>query len=230
MLEKIIESWTSRLDYVRASRGSHMPEIIFKMKNPWNAGILTITNRSASNSECGPICDLKTVTEVSKNGGFYPTTSIRLTKSHNPSSRPISGNNSATSVGQYCQSTGYRDKVLELYVRLFRGAVGPDFIFLDDNAPCHRAVLIDGFLETENIQRMSWPENSPDLNPIEYVWDMLARQIAALSYPPSSVTELKRALQEAWNRFSQQFIHHLIASMVNRCAACLAVRGDDTPY
>ncbi|GFU67432.1 transposable element Tcb2 transposase [Trichonephila clavipes] len=52
------------------------------------------------------------------------------------------------------------------YVRLLRGAVGPDFIFMDDNAPCRRAVLIDDFLETENIQRMSWPANSPDLNPI----------------------------------------------------------------
>ncbi|GFS95807.1 transposable element Tc3 transposase [Trichonephila clavipes] len=47
-----------------------------------------------------------------------------------------------------------RDEVLEPYARLFRGAVDPDFIFMDDNAPCHRAVLIDDFLETENIQRM----------------------------------------------------------------------------
>ncbi|GFW72779.1 putative DD41D transposase [Trichonephila clavipes] len=31
MLEKVIENWTSRLDYIRASRGSHMPEILFKM-------------------------------------------------------------------------------------------------------------------------------------------------------------------------------------------------------
>ncbi|GFW73261.1 putative transposable element [Trichonephila clavipes] len=31
MLEKVIEHWTSRLDYIRVSRGSHMPEIIFKM-------------------------------------------------------------------------------------------------------------------------------------------------------------------------------------------------------
>ncbi|GFW47153.1 hypothetical protein TNCV_56061 [Trichonephila clavipes] len=29
MMEKVIENWTSRLDYIRASRGSHMPEIIF---------------------------------------------------------------------------------------------------------------------------------------------------------------------------------------------------------
>ncbi|GFU85210.1 hypothetical protein TNCV_3537351 [Trichonephila clavipes] len=32
MLEKVIENWTSRLDYIRASRGIHMPEIIFKMR------------------------------------------------------------------------------------------------------------------------------------------------------------------------------------------------------
>ncbi|GFY19332.1 transposable element Tcb2 transposase [Trichonephila clavipes] len=44
----------------------------------------------------------------------------------------------------------YRDEVLEPYVRLFRSAVGPDFIFIDDNAPCHRAVLIDDFLETKD--------------------------------------------------------------------------------
>ncbi|GFY12443.1 transposable element Tcb2 transposase [Trichonephila clavipes] len=49
----------------------------------------------------------------------------------------------------------YRDEVLKTYVRLFRNAVGPDFIFMDDNAPCHRAGLIDDFLETVNIQRMS---------------------------------------------------------------------------
>ncbi|GFW30569.1 transposable element Tc3 transposase [Trichonephila clavipes] len=101
---------------------------------------------------------------------------------------------------------------------------------MDDNAPCPRAVLIDDFLEMENIQRMSWPVSSPDLNPIEHVWDMLGRQIAALSHPPSSVTELKRVFQEAWSRLSQQLIHHLIASMVNRCPACLALRGDHTPY
>ncbi|GFW75015.1 usher syndrome type-1G protein homolog [Trichonephila clavipes] len=34
MLEKVIENWTSRLDYIRASRGSPMPEIIFKIGDP----------------------------------------------------------------------------------------------------------------------------------------------------------------------------------------------------
>ncbi|GFW18950.1 transposable element Tcb2 transposase [Trichonephila clavipes] len=102
----------------------------------------------------------------------------------------------------------YRDEVLEPYVHLFQGVVGTDFIFMDDNAQCHRAVLIDDFLETENIQRMSWPANSPGLNLIEHVWDMLGRQIEALSHPPSSITELKKALQEAWNRLSPHSSSH----------------------
>ncbi|GFW50864.1 transposable element Tc3 transposase [Trichonephila clavipes] len=80
---------------------------IYEMKNRWNAGISTITNRSVSNSECGPVCDFKTVAEVSKNRRCYPTTSIRSTKNHNPSPRPISGNKCVTPEGQSCQSTGF---------------------------------------------------------------------------------------------------------------------------
>ena len=61
----------------------------------------------------------------------------------------------------------YRDKVLEPHVQLFRGAVGPHFIFIDDNARPHRAHLVDDYLEREDIQNMDWPAMSPDMNPIE---------------------------------------------------------------
>ena len=62
----------------------------------------------------------------------------------------------------------YRQEVLEPYVHFFRGAAGPEFIFMDDNERAHRAVMVDEYLESENIQRMAWPANSPDLNPIEH--------------------------------------------------------------
>ncbi|GBM59726.1 hypothetical protein AVEN_40649-1, partial [Araneus ventricosus] len=38
---------------------------------------------------------------------------------------------------------------------------------MDDNARQHRALLVDEFLESEDIRRMDWPARSPDLNPIE---------------------------------------------------------------
>ncbi|GFX89506.1 transposable element Tcb1 transposase [Trichonephila clavipes] len=64
--------------------------------------------------------------------------------------------------------TRYCNEILLPYVRLFRGAMGLQFLFMDDNAPCHRTVAAEQLLESEDIERMDWPARSPDLNPIEH--------------------------------------------------------------
>ncbi|GFT64600.1 transposable element Tc3 transposase [Trichonephila clavipes] len=63
----------------------------------------------------------------------------------------------------------YIDEVLLPHVRLFRGAVGDKFVFMDDNATCHRTLAVQDCLDREGIQRLVWPARSPDLNPIETV-------------------------------------------------------------
>ncbi|GFT15424.1 transposable element Tc1 transposase [Trichonephila clavipes] len=108
-----------------------------------------------------------------------------------------------------------------------RGVLSLQFRFMDDNAPCHRTVAAEQLLESEDIERMDWPARSPDLNPIEHVWDFLGRRLAARTLPPVTIRELRLALQD---ELPQQLIDTLIFSMDRRCETCLAVRGDHIPY
>ncbi|GFW88876.1 transposable element Tcb1 transposase [Trichonephila clavipes] len=67
----------------------------------------------------------------------------------------------------------YRDVILEQHVRLFRDAMGAEFLFRDNDTRPHRANIVDECLQTKHIPRMDWPAYSSDLNPIDLVWDML---------------------------------------------------------
>ncbi|GFX77843.1 transposable element Tcb2 transposase [Trichonephila clavipes] len=111
-----------------------------------------------------------------------------------------------------------------------RGAMGLQFLFMDDNAPCHRTVAAEQLLESEDIERMDWPARSPDLNPIEHVWDFLGRCLAARTLPRVTIREFRLALQDEWEAMAQQLIDTFILSMGRRCETCLAVTGDHIPY
>ncbi|GFY24182.1 transposable element Tcb2 transposase [Trichonephila clavipes] len=76
---------------------------------------------------------------------------------------------------------------------------------------------------------MDWPVLSPNLNPIEHVWDFLGRRLASRTLPPVTIRELRLALQEEWAAMPQQLIDTLILSMGRRCETCLAVRRDHMP-
>ncbi|GFU03235.1 transposable element Tcb1 transposase [Trichonephila clavipes] len=91
--------------------------------------------------------------------------------------------------------------------------MGAEFLFMDDNARPHRANIVDECLQSEDITRMDWPAYSPDLNPIEHVWDMLGRRIAARQPPPTCLPELRRTLLDEWCNTPQDQVDNLILSM-----------------
>ncbi|GFX53476.1 RIMS-binding protein 2 [Trichonephila clavipes] len=92
-----------------------------------------------------------------------------------------------------------------------------EFLFMDDNACPHRANIIEECLQSEDITRMDWPAYSPDLNPIEHVWDILGRRIAARQPPPTCLPKLWRALLDEWCSIPQDQIDNLILIMPRRC-------------
>ncbi|GFW07626.1 transposable element Tcb2 transposase [Trichonephila clavipes] len=120
----------------------------------------------------------------------------------------------------------YIDEVLLPHVRLFRGAVGDKFVFMDDNATCHRTLAVQDCLDSEGIQRLVWPARSLDLNPIENVWDALGRQVAGRNYPPTNKNTLIRALTEEWDKLPQQLLDNVVQSMVRRVKCCITLHVD----
>ncbi|KAI4894556.1 hypothetical protein NFI96_004455 [Prochilodus magdalenae] len=89
---------------------------------------------------------------------------------------------------------GYRDEILRPLVRPYAGAVGPGFLLTQDNARPHVAGVCQQFLQDEGIEAMDWPARSPDLNPIEHIWDIMSRCIHQRHIAPQTVQELADAL------------------------------------
>ncbi|GFS80643.1 hypothetical protein TNCV_3870591 [Trichonephila clavipes] len=71
---------------------------------------------------------------------------------------------------------------------------------------------------------------SPDLNPIENVWDAMGRQVAGRNYPPTNKNTLIRALTEEWDKLPQQLLDNVVQSMVRRVECCITLHGGHIPY
>ncbi|KAL0165774.1 hypothetical protein M9458_037618, partial [Cirrhinus mrigala] len=81
----------------------------------------------------------------------------------------------------------YRDEILRPLVRPYAGAVGPGFLLMQDSARPHVAGVCQQFLQDEGIDAMDWPARSPDLNPIEHIWDIMSRSIHQRHDAPQTV-------------------------------------------
>ena len=97
--------------------------------------------------------------------------------------------------------------------------------------PPHTARDTVNFLRTNNIDFIDdWPANSPDLNPIEHVWDSLDRRLRCHPNPPANVNNLRQVLIQEWNNIPQAEINTLVNSMQRQCTAVANSRGGHTHY
>ncbi|GFW59744.1 transposable element Tcb2 transposase [Trichonephila clavipes] len=81
--------------------------------------------------------------------------------------------------------TRYCNEILLPYVRLLKSAMGLQFLFMDDNAPCHCSVAAEQLLESEDIERMDWPAHDLRIS-IPSTCMGLSRQTLGSSYRTTS--------------------------------------------
>ena len=124
----------------------------------------------------------------------------------------------------------YIDQILRPVLVPFLQAHPVVSTFQQDNACHHTAQLTTAYMQQNNIRLLPWPAVSPDLSPIEQLWDQLGQRVAARRPAPNNRQELIDALQQEWNLIPQQRIQRLIRSMPRRCRACVAVNGGHTGY
>jgi len=124
----------------------------------------------------------------------------------------------------------YIREILQDHVIPFAPYIGENFLFQHDNARPHVAQIVQNYLNEVGIDTMEWPANSPDLNPIENVWDMIYRRFQKLPNPPNNLNGLTEDIVQIWNNLDQNDIRSVMLSMNNRCRAVIQNRGGNTHY
>lgn len=124
----------------------------------------------------------------------------------------------------------YIDQILRPVLLPFLQQHNNRTLFQQDNARPHTARITREFLQRNNVNVLPWPARSPDLSPIEHLWDHLGRQIRQRAVVPGNRQELARALREEWQRIPDRVIIRLIFSARRRVHACIEARGGHTRY
>ena len=124
----------------------------------------------------------------------------------------------------------YIDQILQPHMIPFMQQHPDVTVFQHDNARPHSARLTQAYLEAQGVDVLPWPAYSPDMNPIEHLWDYLGRQVTNRVPQPPNRQQLIQALQQEWVRIPQDTIRHLVRSMRQRIAACIEANGGHTRY
>src|SRR5262249_17790359 len=117
-------------------------------------------------------------------------------------------------------------------------AINNTFMFMQDNASCHKAKEVLEFLEENQIPIMKWPPQSLELNSIENLWVVFEaafnkRFIQLFNHPSKSLEARYRygeVLQQVWYEISQDLINKLVDSMPRRVQAVIDANGSWIDY
>lgn len=137
-------------------------------------------------------------------------------------------------VGPIVRISGIMDQYQ--YLNILRDHMEPyafesmpvSFTFMHDNDPKHTARTIKSWLSQEKVSVLSWPAQSPDLNPIENLWKDVKVKIQDKNF--DNFDQLWRGVQEAWYSIPIERCQKLVESVPRRLGAVISNRGYSTKY
>ena len=103
-----------------------------------------------------------------------------------------------------------------------------DWIFQQDNSPNHRANIVKNYLKNAKIKTLTWPSQSPDINPIENIWAEIKRKTKDCNC--SNKQDLFKVILKAWNELTSTYLSKLIESMPKRCKDLSNSKGYPIKY
>ena len=99
-----------------------------------------------------------------------------------------------------------------------------------DNDPKHTSKLAKQWFQDHDIDVLTWPPQSPDLNPIEHLWGILKRRLAAYEVAPKGITELWERVEAEWEKIDASVCQKLMESMPRRMEAVIRAKGGYIKY
>ena len=101
--------------------------------------------------------------------------------------------------------------------------------FQHDGAPAHTAKIVKKWFSDNHIDVLDWPGNSPDLNPIENLWELMKRRLAKRC--PKNMQDVRYWLTRIWcQELSKELCKKLVTSMQKRIKDVLRRKGQQTKY
>uniref|UniRef100_A0A8R1HYZ1 DDE_3 domain-containing protein n=1 Tax=Caenorhabditis japonica TaxID=281687 RepID=A0A8R1HYZ1_CAEJA len=156
------------------------------------------------------------------------------TVKHEGGSVMVWGCFSDTSMGPLKRIVGTMERyvyedILENTMRPWaRANLGRLWVFQQDNDPKHTSGHVANWLRRRRVDLLEWPSQSPDLNPIEHMWEERKRRLKVVR--ASNANQKFAQLEAAWKSIPMTVVQTLLDSMPRRCQAVIDAKAYPTKY